>query len=282
MTLELGLFDKPLLIFGGPYSNLQAVEALQLAAKAQNIAPHNVICTGDIIAYCGQPVEATDAIREWGIHVLMGNCEESFATSADDCGCGFGDGSQCDLLSVEWFRFANNRVRDDQRQWFAHLPRRMVLTMAGHSIEVAHGSPSRINRFMYASQSDADFIEEFDSTHADIIVAGHSGIPFSRTIRNHQGGQKLWHNTGAIGMPANDGSARTWYSIIYPEKNSVRIETQALEYDAVKAAQIMRDVGLNNGYADCLQNGLWPSLDVLPAKEKQQQGQLLQSLTTTF
>lgn len=272
MTLELGHFDQPLLIFGGPYSNLQAVMALQAVARAHTIPADHVICTGDIIAYCGQPVETTDAIREWGIHVLMGNCEESFATSADDCGCGFGDGSQCDLLSIEWFRFANERVRDDQRQWFASLPRNLMFSIAGQSIQVVHGSVTRINRFMYPSQKDNDFIKEFDRSCADILVAGHSGIPFSKKLRPSQGNQKLWHNTGAIGMPANDGSVHTWYSLFYPTKDSVRIDTRPLKYDFKTAYNTMQNVGLNNGYAACLQNGLWPSMDVLPMIEQQQQG----------
>ena len=282
MTLDLGSIDKPVLLFGGPYSNLQALEALKAVADTHGIAADHVICTGDIVAYCGQPVETTQLILDWGIHVLMGNCEESFATSAEDCGCGFGDGSQCDLLSVQWFRFANDRVPAAHRQWFAALPRRIRFMMAGRKTEVVHGSVSQINRFMYASQADADFIEEHQQTDADIIIAGHSGLPFSRETQLPNKNNRLWHNTGAIGMPANDGSTQTWYSLLYPEGDRVRIETQALVYEHSQAIEAMIKAGLNNGYADCLRSGLWPSMDVLPEVEKQQQGIALTPFTTRF
>jgi len=280
-TLHLGNISKPLLLFGGPYSNWQALEAVKQVAVEQSIAPDHVICTGDIVAYCGQPVETTQSIRDWGIHVLMGNCEESFATSADDCGCGFGDGTACDLLSVEWFRFANAQVPHDQREWFAQLPRKICFMAAGRSAEVVHGSVTQINRFMYASQPDSDFNAELSHSDADLIIAGHSGIPFSRLISS-QNNQRLWHNTGAIGMPANDGTTNTWYSILYPENNGVRIETHRLEYNQKSAIEAMQAVGLNNGYAACLQSGYWPSMDVLPEPEKQQQGTPLHLLTTRF
>ena len=282
MTLDLGIIDKPLLLFGGPYSNLQALQAMAEVARKHDIAESHVICTGDIVAYCGQPVETTDLIRDWGIHVLMGNCEESFATSADDCGCGFGDGSQCDLLSVEWFRFANDQVRGDQRQWFASLPRRIGFTAGRRSAHVVHGSVTRINRFMYASQPDSDFVEEHAHSAAELIIAGHSGIPFSRKTHSPKTGEQLWHNAGAIGMPANDGSTATWYSILYPEGDKLRIETQSLAYDHDSAVKAMMAADLNNGYANCLTNGRWPSMDVLPEEEKQQQGIQIRPFTTFF
>ena len=37
----------------------------------------------------------------------------------------------------------------------------------------------------------------------DAIIGGHSGLPFTQTL-----GSRLWHNPGAIGMPANDGTPR--------------------------------------------------------------------------
>ncbi|MFT6791450.1 MAG: hypothetical protein ACJA04_000652 [Cellvibrionaceae bacterium] len=54
-----------LLVFGGTYSNLQAVTALKDRAEILGIKPDHIICTGDIVAYCGQPAETVDFIRQW-------------------------------------------------------------------------------------------------------------------------------------------------------------------------------------------------------------------------
>ena len=54
---NIGQLNGKVLIFGGVYSNLQALEALQKTANALDIRPENIICTGDIVGYCAQPSE---------------------------------------------------------------------------------------------------------------------------------------------------------------------------------------------------------------------------------
>ena len=99
-TLDLGTLEASVLIFGGPYSNLQATEAMAAEARRLSIAPGNIICTGDVVAYAGNPAATTDAIMDWGVATVMGNCEESFGAEADDCGCGFEEGTACDVMSL--------------------------------------------------------------------------------------------------------------------------------------------------------------------------------------
>src|SRR5262245_44817533 len=82
----------PLLVFGGPYSNLRALAALRERADALGIPAAQTICTGDVVAYCAEPQETTAAVREWGCHVVAGNCEEQLAAGAEDCACGFEPG----------------------------------------------------------------------------------------------------------------------------------------------------------------------------------------------
>ena len=48
-TPELHL-DGPALIFGGPYSNLQATAAVLAEAARLGIPAAHIICTGDLIA----------------------------------------------------------------------------------------------------------------------------------------------------------------------------------------------------------------------------------------
>ena len=266
-NLDLGNLKGPLLIFGGPYSNLQATQAIQAKALALGIPPEHCICTGDIVAYCAQPEETTSLIREWGIPCVMGNCEESFAKDAEDCGCGFEEGTQCDLLSAQWFNYAQTQLGDNERIWFDSLPRQITFSINDINAVVIHGSISSINQFIFNSTSDTIFTEQLALTQADLIIGGHCGLPFTKNIH-----QKIWHNAGAIGMPANDGTPRTWYSIITPQNNGVDIKHYVLEYDHHAAHNAMIKVGMDNGYASGLLSGLWPSMDVLPVQERQQQG----------
>ena len=54
---NIGELKDKVLLFGGVYSNLQALEAIAGIAKKEGIKSENCICTGDIIGYCAQPEE---------------------------------------------------------------------------------------------------------------------------------------------------------------------------------------------------------------------------------
>ena len=80
---DLGELEGEILVFGGPYSNRQATEALLDVAR--DIPVRNVICTGDVVAYSGDPMGTVDAIRDHGMTVVAGNCERQLAARALDC-----------------------------------------------------------------------------------------------------------------------------------------------------------------------------------------------------
>ena len=193
---------KPILVFGGPYSNLQATQAMQQEAERLQLGPEQVICTGDVVAYAANPEETTRLIRDWGIHVVAGNCEEQLAEGAEDCGCGFEEGSVCDLLSRGWYPFALSQISAESQQWMAGLPKSMRFDYRGLDVRVVHGGRTQTNRFIFGSDQEI-LEEEAEALDADLVLAGHAGIPFiSRTKR------ATWLNAGVIGIPANDGHTR--------------------------------------------------------------------------
>lgn len=253
----------PVLIFGGNYSNLQASLALLDAARGHGIAPDHIICTGDIIAYGADPQPCVDLIRAHGVATVMGNCEEQLAVDAQDCGCGFTPGSSCDVLAGAWFSYARRHLDDSAKRWMASLPRRIDLAIGTRRLAIVHGAPSRINRFVFGSDPDPMLADEIALAGCDGVIAGHCGLGFTRTI-----GERLWHNAGAIGLPANDGTPRCWYSVLTPDGDGFTIATHPLAYDHRAAASAMRAAGLPVDYATALETGIWPSLDILPLPER--------------
>lgn len=259
--------EGPLFIFGGPYSNLTATQAAYAEASRRNIPADRVICTGDLVAYCAEPDATVDLIRRWGCHVVMGNCEESLAEGAPDCGCGFSEESACSLLSIEWYRFASEQVSAVHKQWMGQLPRQIRFTLADKRFLVVHGSVDHINEFIFASSSDQYKEKQLMQADVDVIIGGHCGIPFASELKSG-----AWLNAGVIGMPANDGTPDGWYMIIQPTDKGVEVSWHRLEYDEQASISAMTDAQISQPYARCLQDGLWPSLDVLPSFEKQQRG----------
>ena len=262
--------DQPVLVFGGCYSNLQATEALLQAAEQMRVPPERMICTGDVIAYGADPRATLALIHAAGIATVMGNCEESLGADAADCGCGFVPGSACDRLSAAWFAHATREVGAAERRWMAALPRRIDLVLGEWRLAVVHGAPSRINRFVFDSTEDAEFLDELRLAGTGGIIGGHCGLPFTRRI-----GARLWHNSGAIGLPANDGTPRGWFSLLTPRDQGIEISHLPLDYDHRGAARAMRAAGLPEGYARTLETGIWPSFDVLPPTEQAATGAAL-------
>jgi predicted phosphodiesterase len=263
--------DGPVLVFGGPYSNLEATLAVLAEARRRGIPRERVICTGDIVAYAADAVATTAAVRDAGIWAVMGNCEESLAASAQECGCGYAEGSACDRLASEWYAHAHRTLDGESRRWMGALPRRLVIEIDGRRLAVIHGGVRRINRFIFASTPEPVKRLEIAGLAEDGVIAGHCGLPFTELVAG-----KLWHNAGAIGMPANDGTPRTWFSLLVPGDEGLRIEHHALDYDYRSAARKTRAAGLPAGYADALETGRWPSLDVLPPAERAAAGRAIE------
>lgn len=268
--LDLGELDGPVLIFGGPYSNLHATKAVKAEAEKLGIPADRVLCTGDVVAYAAAPDATTELMMAWGVKTVMGNCEESFGWQEDDCGCGFDEGTECDILSRKWYAYADSRLGADHRAWMRACPRRIDFTLAGRRFAMVHGSVETTNEFVFEQTDDAAKISGLDALGVDAVIGGHSGVPFTQVFDD-----RVWHNAGVIGMPANDGTPRVWYTILYPEDSGIRIEHRALNYDHTGAAGAMRELGLPTGYADCIEHGLWPNLDVMPDAEKARTGQPL-------
>ncbi len=257
---DLGELDAPVFLFGGPYSNLQATQAAKAAAHDRQIPASHVICTGDILAYCGQPVETLSEIQSWGCAIVAGNCEKQLASFQQDCGCGFDEGTVCDRLSAGWYGHVDQAVQAADRDWMASLPDILSFSHQGLRCAVIHGGLRDISRFIWEVSEDTVFLEEIGEIHAvtghvDIVISGHCGLPFQRKVQG-----VTWLNAGAIGMPPNDGRSETRYAVL----SDGRAEIFGLEYDHVGAQTAMKAAGLIQGYDAALVSGYWPSEDVLP------------------
>lgn len=266
--IDLGHLDGPVLLFGGPYSNLAATHAMRARAEELGLPPDRIICTGDVVAYCAEPVETIALIRDWGVAVVQGNCEKSLGLEAQDCGCGFEEGTACSLLSVNWYNFADERIDENNRTWMRTLPKSILFTLNGKSVRIVHGGVEQINRFIFPSTVETIKQAELDLAGTDILVGGHSGIPSDLRI-----GERAWLNTGAIGLPANDGTPDGWYLWPSPERDSLVCRWQRLNYSVKDTVTAMQAAGLVSGYMDTLKTGLWASMDVLPAAEREVRGQ---------
>jgi len=276
--VSLGEINEPMLFFGGPCSNAESTEAMLDLVSREGFSPEHVVCTGDLAAYCADPAKTVSLIRDSGIHVVMGNCEESLGAALDDCGCGFDEGSSCDLLSVAWYRHAQSQLTQEDSNWMYALPRSLTFTMSDRKALVIHGSVSQINQFVFPSTDIAIKQSELEQSGAELVIGGHSGVPFTETL-----GPKLWHNPGIIGIPANDGTPRVWFSTMTPTDDGIRFEHRVLDYTYEKTARrIFDSKALPDDYGHALTSGLWPSDDVMPPADRDRRGRRIEEQSVVW
>lgn len=257
---DLGKLSGDVLLFGGAYSNAQALDALIEAAKAHGIAATNCIFTGDVVAYGADALACAEKMTEFGCPKILGNCEQQLLDGASDCGCGFEEGTACDIASKTWFDHASRQIGTRAFEFWGGTADWITLAHAGKRYAVIHGGAQDVARFIWSCDDDAVFLEEIAVLEArvgplDGVIAGHSGIAFERRIMG-----KTWINAGVIGMPPHDEKPETRYAVL----SNDGVQFHSLTYDHEAAAKMMEANGLKQGYETALRSGIWPSEDVLP------------------
>jgi predicted phosphodiesterase len=265
-----GIRSGKLLFFGGVYSNLQALEALQQWANENDFLPENIFCTGDILGYCAQPLECILLIKSWGIQSIAGNVELQVRNKEADCGCDFKSGGRCDLFSRNWYSYIQSRIDGPSIEWLHTLPHYIVLEYGKQKLTIVHGSWFHTADFIFASTPWPVKQENFAATGADIIIAGHCGLPF----HDEQDG-KRWINPGVIGMPANDGTERVWFLTMDCVEDEIHFQFHHLHYNNHKAFELMQANRLPQSYANTLLTGIWDNCEILPPEETARQGKMI-------
>ncbi len=270
-TKDIGkLSGEKVLVFGGVYSNFQALKRIKVLADQYHIPNTQIICTGDILGYCAQPNECLELIRDWNIHSIAGNVELQIREDQEECGCNFDEGSRCDVLSQNWYAFIQNRISKENKEWLFTLPEFLRFEFSGQKCFVLHGGLENTSQFIFKSTAWKTKADILKITQADAILSGHCGLPFYDYRQN-----KHWINPGVIGMPANDGTPRVWYGILDWQDNAFEFSHQEMSYDYKLAATFMKEHELPSTYAETLSTGLWDNMEILNAEEKLQRGKAL-------
>jgi hypothetical protein len=141
----------------------------------------------------------------------------------------------------------------------------MRFSINGRRVLLSHGSPRKINEFLWRSTSPDPFLHRLCDEHeADVIVCTHSGLHWQKAI----GRGRHIVNAGVIGRPANDGRTNVWYTMLTIGE-SVEAEFIPVDYDHTALAREMRREKLPEEFIETIETGWWTTcLEALPAKER--------------
>jgi predicted phosphodiesterase len=252
-----------LAFIGGIYSNYPALVATLADIERRGVDGSWFL--GDLGAFGPHPNRVPELLIEKQIPGIQGNYEESLSSGASDCNCGYTDPRDNAYAQISYDYTAANTA-DALKRWMGTLPREIRMDVGGLRILLSHGSPRRINEFLWHSTSSEPFLERLcEESRADVILCTHSGLQWHRRLERNR------HvvNAGVIGRPANDGRTNVWYTLLTVERGEVSVEFVPIDYDHQTLAREMRAEHLPAEFIETIETGWWTTcLEILPAKER--------------
>lgn len=249
--------------FGGIYNNYLALASAITDAHARGV--DEIHCLGDLGAFGPHPDRVFPLLHDNGIQCIQGNYDDSIGNQLDDCQCGYTDPRDNHFAQISYdYTLANTSA--ENRKYLRELPPQRRLEIGGQSVLLCHGSPRRVNEFLWESTTPTHFLEHLAEEHqADVILATHTGIKWQRVLS----AGRHFVNVGVLGRPENDGGTNVWYTLLEFSSNALTVEFVPIEYDHRRLASEMREEGLPDEFMETVYTGWWTTcLEVLPAKER--------------
>jgi putative phosphoesterase len=251
--------------FSDIHANLPALESVLEDLDRQS--PDFVYCLGDLVGYNIWPNEVIAEIRKRGIPTIAGNYDEGVGIGSDDCGCAYKTEEE-KARGVVSISYTNEVVGNAERGYLRMLPRQMRLEFqnGGETLQLlmAHGSPRKINEYLFEDRPEHSLMRIMEEAHADILLVGHTHKPYHRVLQYTIEGKAAYRhviNLGSVGKP-KDGDPRACYVVMTLgprlsafDAGSVEVEFRRVEYDVEKAAKAVEGSILPDEFADMLRKG---------------------------
>lgn len=230
-------------IFSDIHGNLHALQAVLADIDRQQL--DQVYCLGDLVGYGAHPNEVIDLIRTRQIPTIMGNYDDGVGFDKDDCGCAYTDDEMRRLgdLSLAW---SKAHVTPENKAFLRSLLPNIRFEVHGKRVLLVHGSPRRINEYVYEDRAPASLARIAATANADVLVFGHTHLPYVKDVDG-----VLFVNDGSVGKP-KDGDPRAAYAIL-EIGNEVKVTIQRVPYDVAAAAAAVRASGLPLHFAELLE-----------------------------
>lgn len=235
-------------VFGDIHANLPALEAVYADMDARGLN-RNLYCLGDLVGYGTFPNEVIAAIRERGIPTIMGNYDQGVGHSSDDCGCAYRTEEDRALgdQSISW---SNAHTSEENKAYLRNLAGQIPLQLGDLRVLLAHGSPRRINEYLYEDRPDSSLERILDQAEVDVLVVGHTHKPYNRVLPS--GRQVV--NAGSVGKP-KDNDPRACYVVLSAEGNELHVNFVRVPYDVEAAARAIEATAMPDAYAQMLREG---------------------------
>jgi predicted phosphodiesterase len=236
-----------LTIFGDIHGNLPALQATLADIERRGLG--NLYCLGDLVGYGTFPNEVIDIIREREIPTIVGNYDQGVGNNSDDCGCAYRT-PEAKLLGEHSIAWTNAHTTDDNKAFLRTFIDCIPLELGALRILLVHGSPRKINEYLYEDRPDKSFERILDDIDVNVLVCGHTHLPYHKILPS---GRHII-NAGSGGKP-KDNDSRAGYITLAAEGKSLEVEFIRVAYDVEQAAQAIEATDMPHEFAAMLRSG---------------------------
>jgi len=227
------------------HANMHALQAVW--DDLSRLEVDAIYCLGDLVGYGAFPNDVIEFVSRNRILTIMGNYDEAVGYDMHESGTLPRSAQQdrLDRISLAWTRETTTSKKKGYLQSLplnrreAHRKLRMVFV---------HGSPRRINEYLYPDLPQATFKAMARLADCDVLFTGHTHMPMVKRI------ERTWMiNPGSVGMP-QDGDARASYALL---TRGLRLDIviRRVAYDTKAASDAVIRAGLPDALAHYLTRG---------------------------
>lgn len=208
-------------VFSDIHANLPALQSVLKDIRRTGVDV--MVCLGDLVGYAPFPNEVIETVRDLEIPTIMGNYDQGVGFDLEDCGCAYRTEKE-KALGQESLHWTRNTVTPKNKDFLRNLLPRYELEVGAFRFLFVHGSPRRINEYLFPDRPDSSFLHMMAGESANVLVCGHTHIPFFREVNG-----LFIVNDGSVGRPKDGDWRATWALLEVEEK--LRVSFCRCEYD---------------------------------------------------
>jgi len=233
-----------LAVFSDVHSNIHALNAVLADIDRRDV--DLIICLGDLVGYGAFPNEVVETIHQRNIPTIRGNYDDGVGFEKPECGCAYKKPEE-EARGQQSFDWTKRQVNELNRKYLASLLDTMIVEVQGKALWFVHGSPRRINEYLFEDRPESSLRHALGEKKADALLFGHTHLPYDRIVDGVH-----FINTGSAGKP-KDGDPRAAYALVTVATEGITSEFVRVEYDVSAAAEAIRVTDLPEHFAEALE-----------------------------
>jgi len=226
-----------ILLLSDIHGNFPALQAVtkQLGAERYD----RIINSGDATVYAPFPNQVLDWLQAHNVISIAGNTDRKVKKLLK--GKNFKKPSKKEKRVM--YTTTASTLTKDNSAWLQQLKKKQYLEVEGKKIGIFHGSPAHTDEFLFPDTPQSRFAELGKTCAADIVIIGHSHIPFYKSVQD-----TLFVNPGSVGRMF-DGDPRASCAELIIEPDNVAVLHHRIPYPVEEVVHELKRQGLPEIYS---------------------------------